>query len=451
MKNLFLISLFLAACSSHSNKSGAPGLSATLAPGDAAYPCGGTNCGAQIDVGYQVTVTNTGAGIQDLMVWISTPEKFPLASATVDGGFFHIGTGLLGFPIDWIGTNDEPVIANATFSGSINVYASSPTDLSGDLSFSTTAMITQYGKTVATSTSAETVAYLPQKIGPDPLSIASGAVDASYLYVSAQPQTGTYASIGGIYRVALADGTLTQIAKHAFGVADTLPFLLDGNTIYYVTHPTDATTWALMSIASDGSGVASTIPLPTGTLNVLAIQADATNLYMILEAMDQTDVIYRVGKSDASGTSSMSVGTLLADTMAVNSNSVIVMRTDKAQLWTFDKSTLAAMELTDMGGVGPTRGLACDDHECFFVDGMTHEIEQVDLTGQEVGVDPLLPSTTSIFYDGKMIYTGAGGLSRVGLHDPPQRLFAGNPTTVIAADAEYIYFTAPPYLWKLHK
>ena len=418
------------------------------------YPCSGAGCTPFLVASFDVTVTNTGPELQDLRLALSVPAALTpaLEAPTFEGGAYSGPTGALVRGIPWLPAGAS-VRARATMPIRSPYPATTEGTLRGTVEIETKATVWQYDALLAEAVPVSETGYLPEPVTPTTMDVYSASADGTYVYVSARPAVGDFAGQGGVYRVALADGALVQLATHALTPADTLPFFVDGATLYYVTHTTDVANTVLRSVAIDGTGSRATVPLPAGTLSVRAVAADATYLFLILETADHTQLVHRLTKSDlaGAGVSSAAMGTLAKNTLAVTSGHVVVVRTDNpAGVWRIDKQALEPTLLATVVYVGDEASVACDDTRCFYSDQGASSLFEVPLAG---GTPVKRGSAIArVAFDGAYAYSGSPVLVRVGPEgSPPYQTLASTNVSVQALDATHVYFTGSQVLWRLHK
>ena len=299
-------------------------------------------------------------------------------------------------------------------------------------------------------------AYLPLKITPQDFEFYSGWSDGAALYLSARPRSGPHAGRGGIYSVDALDGGVSAIAQHAARLDSMAPFYLHGADVYFVTHLTDDGTSVLMKTAKDGSGTPSRVALPDGGLNVLAVAADQTALFTVVEKADHSQVVVRSGKNEpepAQFKESAGLGRCIPDTMALTRDFLVVMREGPpAALLRISKADLSVKELVEVGSTTGRRSVVCSETHCFWTEWTAGRLYRVPIEGGEK-VD-ITSTNQPLLIDGAQLYSGINGIIRVGPNQAPpaQKLVAlGGGIPLLALDANYVYFGHDGRVWRLHK
>lgn len=432
------------------------GLSVRADAGAPIYPYNGKTGDNTISFGYHVALTAT-KDFYDLEIDLPMPDALAgQGQVTVSSGWY---SGILRGArrlFDWVSPEMGAQGMDVTFTRDPHLFGSGADALRGELAFSTQARVVQYDQVLATSASASVVAYLPAQISAQDFELASGQIDGDALYVSARPRSGADNGRGGVYRVALADGTVTRIASHAARTDQMAPFAVDGDDLFFVTFVASDGPSILQRTRKDGTGTPANVPLPSNTNRVVALATDSTHLYLVLQLQGDKYVVFRDLKSAPGTDTAMSsvFAHPVEDTLALSTDYVAVMQESPMQILRFAKADLpaGAVKLADVGsGTGP-RSLACSDQLCFWTEWTDGNLFQVPIQG---GAKTSLQSTNQpIVWDGQQIYSGINGLVRVGPNGSPagQRLFVlGGPIRLLAASVSHVYFVIDSRIWRIHK
>ncbi len=389
---------------------------------------------------------------QDLRIAVAPPKALRGPQVSISGGWYNGSVGMAYRAFDWLSPQMGSIKTDVLFQRNPKIFEDNNEALQGDLEFRVKAQIVQYEEVIAESGEAIIQGYYPKRLSDQNFSVYSGQVDGEYLYLSARANGGPFGGQGGVYRVKIGSGTVEHVATHKARGDQTVPFLVDGDTLYFVSFLVDDGTSVLMKGAKDGTGTPAQITIAKDARNVLAIGRDTTHIYLALEMKGST-AAYRFSKADpAQGTAqSAGLGSLKRNTLAVTKDHFVLMRDDPPALLRLTKDLSTIDKLIDLGSTAGERTLVCDDSYCFWTEWYDGWLFRVPILG---GTKVKLASTNQpILWDGSYLYSGINGLIRVAPKEnsPVQRLFEGSVVPLLGLDEDYIYFGRDDRLWRLHK
>jgi hypothetical protein len=447
-----------------------PGLSVALTADQAGiHPfVDSSGLSPHVALNYHVQVRNTGGtDLQDLRLLIPVPSGW---AGTLTGGANSGPLGGVFEDIPWFPAGASAIEGDLRLTLTPTFFSKAADAIAGDQNVSLTAVVTQYDHVVASS-QATAHAYLPGRLTTVKMSaMAAAVVQGAWLYASMTPAEGVHAGMGGIYKIALGDGTIVPVVQHALTAPDALPFALDGDTLWYATHATDVTTSVLMRMQIDGTGRVA-VPLPTGTLNVLGVATDASNVFVAVEAADRSSLVCKLDKLNPAIAPVVSgpLGALLANTMGLSHDAVVVSTRSDGNIWWLDKLSMTVRLLASTLNISDQRTLACNDDTCDYVssDGSLRSVAMVSSSPDGGVTTPATLATSAsgrLLFDGPSVYLGSYGIFSIAPTSVPTRTVllppnAGGTFYPQAVDKSYVYFTVPdnayfsgiPYFWKIHK
>jgi hypothetical protein len=405
---------------------------------------------------YSLRVRNRepGKDWQDLHLTVPLPDELKQA-VKITGAWYNDVVREITWDLDWLPADQGSVSVNFTIERDPKIFADGSDVLRGTKTIALEAHVSQYDEELSSAKSKAAQLNLPGPVTSEKFSDMYAAVgDSDATYLAARPEAGQHAGQGGVYRIALSDGTVTALLLNEGSFDYRGPLTINGGTVWAVTRqPDNPSLDRLAQVDALAKAPAVILPALPGVVEIRALLATPNALFALVRKDQPAGNFLLKLKPDDGAQEAISagLGNMKRNTIAINKTHLFLMQEDTPAIIQLDQATLAANKLVDLNSTAGERTLACNDEYCVWTEWNQGGVYRCDLKGD--GKTIIASSNQSLVLIDDMIYSGINGMLQVGIErNPPARMmFTGGLPAAFWADKTYLYFGYNNYLWRMER